>query len=457
MLKNASREPNLTYGIADYNKIEYGRDVQDFTEHTNEILLAAKDVYPENYPPNPIQQGNHSLVFNGTLLDTTTPDSLSAANCLEKNPIEGIKELISQRTGFYAVAAITKVAIIAGLDHIGTIPLYFGENKETKAIASNKKMLWAIKICPQPLKPGHVLKMTKKNTKIQKIKTLEKPRTKHRISTESLHKIMKETCQEYTNKFPKVTIAFSGGIDSYLIAHYLNQNNTKIELIWTGIENQPEQEIAQKAADNLGLHLHLEEFTQEDIEQTLDSIILSIEEPDPVKAGVAFPFHWASDKTYQLGYTSMCSGNGADELFGGYKRYLTKYIEEGDSSEDLYQDVLNSYINNFHRDAKTCTDNGIRLLLPYTHPKLVDCALNIPITQKLPKNLDEPRKKILRKLAAAQGIPDEFARRPKKAAQYSSGVSKTLRKIAKKHGMTLTELIKSSFKRVLAESDLTFS
>jgi hypothetical protein len=199
MLKNASKGPSLTYGVADHNKIEYGKEVQDFTEHTNDILLAAKDVYPENYPPNPIQQGNHSLVFNGTLLDTITPDSLSAANCLEKNPIEGIKELIRERTGFYAVAAITKVAIIAGLDCIGTIPLYFGENKETKAIASNKKMLWAIKISPQPLKPGHILLMTKNDTKIQKIKTVEKPRTKHKISTKSLHKIMKDTSQEYSN------------------------------------------------------------------------------------------------------------------------------------------------------------------------------------------------------------------------------------------------------------------
>jgi asparagine synthase (glutamine-hydrolysing) len=267
---------------------------------------------------------------------------------------------------------------------------------------------------------------------------------------------MEETSQAYSNKFPRITVAFSGGVDSTLIAHYMNANNTNIELIWTGIENQPEQEIAKKAADHLGLRLHIEEFTLEDVEQALDSILYSIEEVDPVKTGVAFPFHWASNKTYQLGYTSMCSGNGADELFGGYKRYITKYIEKGDPSEDLYYDVLNSYIKNFHRDTKTCTDNGIRLLLPYTHPKLVSYALSIPISQKLPKNLNEPRKKILRKLATVQGIPDEFARRPKKAAQYSSGVHKTLIKIAKINGITLKELTKSRLSTVLAESDLTF-
>ena len=98
----------------------------------------------------------------------------------------------------------------------------------------------------------------------------------------------------------------------------------------------------------------------------------------------------------------------------------------------------------------------ISLVLPYTHPKLVKFALNIPITQILPKKPDELRKKLLRKLAISQKIPEEFSKRPKKAAQYGSGVHKTLRKIAKTNGITLKELIRTRLKKVLAESDLTF-
>jgi asparagine synthase (glutamine-hydrolysing) len=457
MLKNSGlRTPSLSYGIADSKGIEYGREVQDFTQHTNDILLAAIDVFPENYPPNPIQQGDHSLVFNGTLLDTDLPDSLSAANCLENNPIDGIKELIRYRTGFYSITAITKTAIMAGIDHVGTIPLYFGENNENKAIASNKKMLWAIGIKSQPIKPGHIIKLSKRETKIERVRTIENPKIQQSVTIESLNKIMEETCQAYSKKFPKLTIAFSGGIDSTLLTYYLNQTCSRIELIWTGVENQPEKEIAQKAADYLDLNIQHEEFKQKDVEQILESILLSIEEPDPVKTGIAYPFFWSSKKTYRMGYTSMCSGNGADELFGGYQKYVIKFIEEGDPSGYLYLDILNSYINNFHRDTKTCIDNGIRLLLPYTHPKLVDYALKIPISQKIQRNLNKPRKKILRKLAISQNIPKELAVRPKKAAQYSSGVNKTLQKIAKKHGMNLKELIKIRYKRVLTECNFTF-
>ncbi|MCJ7731511.1 asparagine synthase C-terminal domain-containing protein, partial [Candidatus Bathyarchaeota archaeon] len=160
----------------------------------------------------------------------------------------------------------------------------------------------------------------------------------------------------------------------------------------------------------------------------------------PVKTGIAYPFHWASSKTRELGYTTMYSGNGADELFGGYMKYLEKYLSGGDPSEDLYSDVANSYLNNFHRDTKTCLDQDIRLLLPFTHPRLVDYALSIPITQKLPDIREQPRKKILRELAIKLDIPEKLAYRPKKAAQYSSGVNKALSQIAKKKGMNLRAL-----------------
>jgi asparagine synthase (glutamine-hydrolysing) len=449
MLKKASTIPAIRYGIADPNNCETSNKLPKFTSHISPILIASKNVFPEEYPYNPLQQGSHSLVFNGILLDNIEPDTLSAANILENDPHEGIKELISQRTGAYTVTAIFKTSIIAGIDHIGTIPLYYGENSDTKAIASNKKMLWAIGIEPQPLKPGHIIKISEKETMTQPIKTLEKPKTNHETSIKALHKIIKKTSQEYSTKRPKATVAFSGGIDSNLIAYYLSQNNAEIQLIWTGIENQSEQEIALRAADHLGLPIHLEEFTIEEVEETLNTIIQSIEEPNPLMTGIAYPFYWSSEKTNRLGYTTMYSGNGADELFGGYMNYLNNYLNGGDPSDEMYNDVVNSYLNNFNRDTKVCIDKGVHLLLPFTHPKLVEYALEIPITQKLPDNKDEPRKKILRKLAKTQGIPDELANRPKKAAQYSSGVNKALRKIAKKQGMTQRKLVESRFKKVI--------
>ncbi|MCW4013508.1 MAG: asparagine synthase-related protein [Candidatus Bathyarchaeota archaeon] len=437
MLRAASPNRNHLIGVADHRDTEINK-TPDFTSITGPVLLAKRNIFPERYPPEPLHQENHSLAFNGILLDTEEADSLSAANTLRGDPSRGIETLISERTGAYTVIAVTKDTIIAGLDYIGTVPLYYGENKETKALASNSKTLWAIGIEPTPVKPGQIIKITEIETITQQVKTLEKKQVRQ-TSVETLHQIMNKTTKEYAVKTPRATVAFSGGIDSTLTAHYLQQNNVRLELIWTGLENQAEENIAREAADYLGLKIHTETYTIEDIEKTLETIITSIEEPDPVKTGIAYPFHWAASKSSRLGYTTMYSGNGADELFAGYMKYLDKYLSGGDPQDDIYRDIANSYLQNFHRDHKTCIDQEIRLLLPFTHPRLVEYGLTIPLDQKLPDNRDEPRKKILRELALQQGIPEKLALRPKKAAQYSSGVNKALVKIAKKHGLSLRE------------------
>jgi asparagine synthase (glutamine-hydrolysing) len=311
-------------------------------------------------------------------------------------------------------------------------------------------MLWNIKIKPVPLKPGQIIKITEKKIFINQIKKQENQRPTP-STIEKLHEIMTKTTLEYANKIPRATVAFSGGIDSLLTVYYLQQNNAQLELIWTGIEEQPEQIIAQEVADQLGLRLHIDTYILEQVEKIIDTIITSIEEPDPVKTGIAYPFHWVSKKTYEMGYRTTYSGNGADELFAGYMRYLDKYLRGEDPNQDIYHDVINSYLQNFNRDTKTCLDQNIRLLLPFTHPRLVDYALGIPLNQKLPDNRKEPRKKILRELAKKQGIPVKFADRPKKAAQYSSGVNRALSKIAKKQSISLRELISKRFQKIESE------
>ena len=449
MLRAAIPNKNHLIGVDNYRDTEINK-TPDFTSITGSVLLGKRNVFPERYPPEPLHQENHSLAFNGILLDTEEPDALSAANTLRGDPSKGIKTLITERTGAYTVTAVTKDSIVAGLDYIGTVPLYYGENSETKALASNRKTLWAIGIKPKPVKPGQIIRITEKETTTHQVKTLEKKRPTQ-TNVETLHQIMNKTTKEYAVKTPRATVAFSGGIDSTLTAHYLQQNNVQLELIWTGLENQAEENIAKEAADHLGLKIHVETYTIDDVEEILNTIINSIEEPDPVKTGIAYPFHWAASKTHRLGYTTMYSGNGADELFAGYMKYLNKHLTGGDPTDDIYKDIANSYLQNFHRDHKTCIDQDIRLLLPFTHPRLLEYGLTIPLNQKLPDTRNEPRKKILRELAHSQGIPKKIAYRPKKAAQYSSGVNKALVKTAKKHGQNLREYTTEKYQKIKKE------
>ena len=224
-----------------------------------------------------------------------------------------------------------------------------------------------------------------------------------------------------------------------------SEAGAQLELITTGMENRPELEIAREAADHLDLPIHIEVFSVEEIEEQLKDIIYSVEEPHPMKIGVAFPFHWASKRAHSLDHKTVYSGNGADEVFGGYRKYQTAYVAGEDAGAMMYKDTADSWINNFHRDTKTCTDQGTRLILPFTHPDIVEYGLGLPVHHKLTGTDNGLRKIILRKLAKKQGIPDKFSNRPKKAAQYSTGVNNALRKIAKRKGMKVRELILSHF------------
>jgi asparagine synthase (glutamine-hydrolysing) len=450
MLQASSRGPAYSFGIGDNRDIETFKDTPEFTSISSPTIIGSKNIHAE-HPEAPLNQGSDSFVFKGMFFDNEDPECLEAANIIENNPTEGMRELISNRLGAYSIAVASENQIICGLDHVGTIPIYYGESASHYAIATNRKMLWALGTKAIPLTPGSILRMSSEGIQVTKVKRLRytKPQQIPENQTlDKLDRLFTEASDQLTRKNRECAVAFSGGVDSTLVAHYLNESGADLKLITIGLEDQKELIIAEKAASHHGWDIDIEKHTEEDVENLLDEIILSVEEPHPMKVGIAYPFHWAAKNAYRKGHSSLCSGNGADELFGGYKRYHTEFLAGGDVEKMIFEDTTGSWINNFHRDTKTCLDQGIRLVLPFTHPAIIDFGLSIPASLKLSKNPDCIRKTILRKLAKKGGILDEIADRPKKAAQYSTGVDKALRRIAKRKGFSIRELVESRFKEI---------
>src|SRR4030065_488519 len=67
-----------------------------------------------------------------------------------------------------------------------------------------------------------------------------------------------------------------------------------------------------------------------DVETVLLKVVELIEEPDPVKASIGVPFYWVAEKAAEAGLKVMLAGQGADELFGGYQRYVKEYCSKGE-------------------------------------------------------------------------------------------------------------------------------
>jgi asparagine synthase (glutamine-hydrolysing) len=210
-------------------------------------------------------------------------------------------------------------------------------------------------------------------------------------------------------------------------------------LIHVSLENQFETQEALEAAKELGLPLYVHLFKETDVELTIPKVLELIEEADPLKVNVGIPFYWAAQKTAEAKLQVLLAGQGADELFGGYQRYVKQYLISGDEKvrQTMFNDVAKVYESNLERDMKICISNNVKLRLPFASYNIAEYAMSLPTELKFEKDPDSLRKLVLRKVASNLGIPACIAQKPKKAVQYSTGISSVLKKLAKKQNITL--------------------
>jgi len=265
-----------------------------------------------------------------------------------------------------------------------------------------------------------------------------------------LRDLLKESIRKRLRDANKVGIAFSGGLDSSIVARIVQDSGISPQLISVRLEGHLGGLHAEKAAQALHIPITIQKYDVTNVENTLPLVLWLIEEPDAMKASVAIPLFWSAQVASELECDIMLAGQGADELFGGYHRYLTLYKTKGldEVAEALRRDTLMSYDTNFQRDEPLCAYHRIELRLPFADTDLVRYALSLPVTMKIQSVDDLLRKIILRQLAKSLGVPAFIADRPKKAIQYETGVDKALRNLARAKGLTLHEYIGQVFDSV---------
>ncbi len=402
--------------------------------------------------PQPVQSHDFKVVFEGRLFPfPEVPEVTEIIRKLAPNPLKNASHIIESLEGSYAFAVLTSDKIVVGRDVFGTTPLYYGENDSICAVASERKALWKIRIKDvKSFPPGHLAVMSKRGFSFNQVKALRRP-PKETVNMETaaraLQLLLLEAIRKRASDLDEVAVAFSGGVDSSVIAVLTESVGLNVQLISVGLENQPEVGFAEEAAEALGLPLHLQTYSVNCLEETLAKVLWLIEEPHTIKAGIAVPFFWTAENASKLGCPILLAGQGADELFGGYQRYLTEYGEAGAEAVEtaMYHDVENSYKANFQRDNQVCSFYGVELRLPYVDRDVVDFSLRLPLRLKITSAKDMIRKRVLRRVARNLEIPAFIADKPKKAVQYTTGVTKALQRLAKEKKLTLREYVKETF------------
>jgi len=453
MLGAAGGPEGISYGFASGGQSENHRRLPEFTSAPSPSILAFKGVDPHDYPPQPLTQRGSSLCLTGSLYGAEGPDTLHAANMLIDGVKSGVHRLLSG-DGCFAVAALDDGVLTLARDRVGVKPLYIGESDTAYAAASNRKMLMSIGAKPRPVLPGHIVRVTGSGISDYEAAGWDTERLTEPMDrvVEALDAALRQVSADIAAKAPTGALAFSGGIDSTLVAHYLREAGVRLSLICVGVDSRDEYGHAQEAADCLGLPLRTRPFAIDELEAALPGIVASVEEDSPLSVGVAAPLYFAAATAKETGHTTLFSGGGSDELFGGYLKYQAAYAENPRAAEEMMnRDALDSWRTNHERDSKVAADAGLELRLPFAHPRIVSLGLSMPAEQKLPPQPGMPRKVALRRLAETLGFPQTVWARPKKAAQYSTGVQKALNRIAKRRGVSLRAYLNQVYRSVFEE------
>jgi asparagine synthase (glutamine-hydrolysing) len=373
--------------------------------------------------------------------------------------IESIKRTLGYLDGMYAFAIVFKDRIIVSRDPVGIKPLYLVENNDLIAFASERKALWRLGMTDGifPLNPGSFAIIGRKGIQFYKgigLKEANPLKINLEDTKKNLLSLLISSIKKMV-KYQKLGILFSGGLDSSLIAYIANNLKVNIELFCASLDGFDDKQNAFRGAKRIGLPLNFYELTVKDIEKCLPKILYAIEEPNPMNLSIAIPIYFATKLARKKSFKVVLSGQGSDEIFAGYSRYVKILENEGYQKlhQILCQDISNIANKNLQRDDGASMANGVEVRVPFLDLKLLNYSMSIPPKFKIKKvNSNYVRKYILRSLAKSLNLPDEIINQKKTAVQYGSGTWKTLKALAEKNGHdNVQKYLNEEFEKILRD------
>jgi asparagine synthase (glutamine-hydrolysing) len=439
------------YGLISSKKALFGKNLNLLSKQSAESSTAIGYVTSQSAMASGydfLQLKDAALLFEGKIYEPVPKTAITQQVAKEPLHCEAtLQTLIQQADGDYSFLLIKDNWMAAARDPIGVQHLYFGETNEIAAFATNKKALWKLGIKnPVSFPPGNIAFVNQNDFQFKPVKTLTYTEPTHigmDYAAKQLQILLEESIQRRIQGLKHVAVAFSGGLDSSVVAFLANKLGVKVNLLHVSLENQEETEEAIEAAEALDLPLQIHLFKDSDVEATLPKVVELIEEPDPVKASIGVPFYWAAEKAAEAGFKVMFAGQGADELFGGYQRYVNECCQDGNEKvrKTMFDDVVNIHVSNLERDTKIAGFHDVELCVPFASFEIVKFALSLPVELKIEAKTDTLRKLVLRKMAQNAGVPPSIAEKPKKAVQYSTGINDAVKRLAKKQQKSVKEYI----------------
>ena len=329
--------------------------------------------------------------------------------------------------GSYCMVIQGKLGTICLRDPLGCKPLYIGRNNNSLSISTQKSILMNSNLSVEDFIPGTA--MILENELTIDARNLS-PTSYSQYDANTLLTLLKNSIASRIGNKKTIGVSFSGGIDSSILISIANEF-TEIKAFNVRMKDSHDFENAKKLANLLGIDLIEIEPKIDHIPEDIPHITSIAEIIRPMDVSIALGFYYVAKTAKEHNVSTLFVGQLADELFGGYARYIRTLSEESPQfvTDMMNSDVHQAYTKNFERDEKI-TSPFVDLFVPYASIPLVDFALSCPIESKIdPAN--EIRKVILRSVAKKLKLPDEIIYQTKKAIHFSSGIDKVVKRALK--------------------------
>ena len=425
-----------------------GPDWSGVFQHENAVLvherLAIVDVSSGSQPLIDVETGT-ALAVNGEIYNHKYLRSISEAfpyktgsDCEVILAIyrEMGRDLVNQLEGMFAFVLYDKLedSWLIGRDSIGIIPLFYGHDKVGRLyVASEMKAI--SDICDDVLEfpPGCTFQTgDEKPVRYFSEDWMDYDKLPNvKYNPKELKSQLEDAVKSHLMGDVPYGLLLSGGLDSSVIAAIAKKYSSKrvdgdgtsdawwpsIHSFCIGLEGSPDLVAAQKVADAIGTVHHSLVFTIQEGLDALDDVVKHIETYDVTTIRASTPMYLMARHIKSMGIKMVLSGEGADELFGGYLCFhLAPSPKE--FHDETVRKVLALSKYDCSRANKSMMAWGIEARVPFLHKPFVDYAMRLNPKSKM-GGQGKIEKHILRDAFEGE-LPKEILWRQKE--QFSDGV-----------------------------------
>ena len=334
----------------------------------------------------------------------------------------------------FAIYDSEKDEYFVARDHMGIIPLYMGYDKHgTFYVASELKALEGICTKIELFPPGHYLHS--KEGELKRWYTRDWMEYDAVKDNETSIKAVKEALEAAVHRQLMSDVPYgvllSGGLDSSVTSAIAKkyaqrriESDDTTEAWWpqlhsfsVGLEGSPDLAAARKVADHIGTVHHEIKFTIQEGLDAIKDVVYNLETYDITTIRASTPMYLMARVIKSMGIKMVLSGEGADELFGGYL-YFHKAPNAREFHEETVRKLGKLHMYDCLRANKSLAAWGIEGRVPFLDKEFMDVAMRINPQDKM-INGERMEKWVVRK-AFEEMLPKSVAWRQKE--QFSDGV-----------------------------------